>query len=170
MTGQEILKEAERYNGFSIPEQDALAWINEALLRMGDLGLVYGVVEARMEPHISYELPPDAIHVVRVETFEGHPYEHYRLIGSQIVFSHAGDFRIIARKVPPKMDFLSEEPQVHVLYHPAIVMYVRGMAKLKDDEANQDGHRLVQMFEEESARVFSSLQRKRPPSVVKVER
>lgn len=171
MTGQEILEQAARYNGFSIDEGDALAYINEALARLGEMGYVFGVIEVEAERNVSYLLPQNAINIVRVEDKDSRrAYYGYRKVGDEIIFLKDGEYVIYARKMPEPLDFIDEEPDVPPLYHPAIVMYVRGMTKLQDDEMNPDGHRLIQKFEEEAARAYQMLMRERVPVSIKVER
>lgn len=171
MTGEEIRQEAIRYSGFDITEEDALAWINEALRRLGDMGLVYGRLDVDAQAEVSYVLPPDALHIVRVEhRASRRPYDGWRLVGDEIIFHDTGQYTVYARRMPPPLQFIEEEPSVHMAFHQAIVFYVRGMAKLKDDDASPDGHALLQRFEEEATRVFRQLQRSRSPRTIRVIR
>lgn len=171
MTGEKLRTEAIRYNGFNITEDDAIAYLNESLRRLGDMGLVYGQIDVSAQAGVGYALPPDLLHVVRVETQGSRlPYDGFRMVADEILFNRNGDFTIYARRMPSPMEFIDEEPDVPVLFHNALLLFLRGMTKLQDDETSQDGHMLVQQFEEEAAKAFRSLQRKSSPRQVRVIR
>jgi hypothetical protein len=48
-----------------------------------------------------------------------------------------------------------------VSYHDTLCTYLKGWFKLKDDDESPDGLRLMSQFENDAAKVFSILRRKR---------
>src|SRR5690606_15360682 len=120
---------------------------------------------------VSYVLPPDALHIVRVEHRDNRrPYDGRRLVGAEIIFHDTGHYPVYARRMPPPLPSFEDEPSVSTALDQAIVFYVRGMAKLKDDDASPNGHALLQRFEEEATRAFRQLQRSRSPRTIRVIR
>ena len=74
------------------------------------------------------------------------------------------------RRLPYPISGILDVPEVHPAFHQVLVTYVIAWWKLKDDDTNPDGVRHMQMFREDTMRVFNILRRTRGPKSIRVER
>ena len=87
MTGSEIRHAVETYVGKSIDADIMLVAINEAIRKIGDMGLLYGeITVSDAETGKAYYLPNDLLHVFAVFDQQGQAYEGWRVTGDQITF------------------------------------------------------------------------------------
>ena len=170
MTGLEIKEAGERYLGITLPEEEVVFIINEALARFGDLGVVHAETEVDAEAGIWYEMPEDLTSILQVRDVEGEIYYGYETRGSRIRFKSTGHYNILARRLPSPIEAITDTPEVHPILHRALVSYVRGWIKVRDDDESQDGHRLLSQSDEEALRHYNMLMRRRWPQQVKVFR
>lgn len=171
MTGAEIKRLAGLYiPGIEIEDSEAVAVINEALSILGDLGLVYGQITVEAEAGDWLYLPEDATIVSVVLERDNSAYVNWKIRGNRIMFEDSGEFTINARRVPPLLTEILDEPDIHPMYQRCIVNYLRGFFKVKDDDTSQDGHRMLAKFEEDAMRTFNILRRQHSPGTIKVIR
>lgn len=171
MTGLEIKKAAENYVDEFIDDPEVMTAINRALNLIGDTALIYEQAEAEIpEAKQWYPLPPSVTNIREVEDSRGHSYEHFRVRDNLISFDHPGKYTISYRRLPKPIAGIHETPEVHPAFHQVLVTYVIGWWKLKDDDSNPDGIRHMQMFREDTMRVFQTLRRTRGPKKMRVER
>lgn len=167
----EIKELAELYiPGLEIDDGEAVSVINEALSILGDLGLVYGKITVEAEKGKWFYLPEDATVVSVVTKADDAPYMHWKIRGRAIMFEDSGTYVIHARRIPPPIQNILDEPEIHPMYQQCIVTYLRGFFKVRDDDSSEDGHRLLGKFEEEALRAFNALRRQQYPKEVKVIR
>jgi hypothetical protein len=162
MTGTDIVARAQRYVDDTIDSDDALVAINEAIDKLGDLGLIYESANITAGTANGwYPLPVDMTSLVSVSDGNGNNYEDFQQRGLEIHFSASGVYTVFYRKHPEGIAVLTETPPVHVSYHDTLCTYLKGWFKLKDDDESPDGLRLMSQFENDAAKVFSILRRKR---------
>lgn len=171
MTGNEIRHAAEVYVGKAIDSDLALIGINEAIRKIGDMGLLYGEISLEeASAGQTYYLPNDLLHVYSVVDQHGQTYDGWSVLGSKITFKDSGNYTILARKLGKTMRSLDEEPDTHSAYHSAIVDYLRRFAiEAKAEEPNQKAMH-YDRFEADVTKTFMFLRRKRQPRAVKVVR
>ncbi len=161
MTGHEIRKMAESLIGTAITDTQAVSAINEAMTRIGDLGLIYGEIPVpNAVPGQWYHLPEDALHV-RSVVDENNNQVDWSLLGNSIQFHTGGNLTINARKLAKKYKNVQEEPDIHPAFHGLLVNYLRAIA-IKQLDLN--------MFEEETRRISLMLRRARQPRTIRVVR
>lgn len=173
MTGSELKAQAEKYLSSTIDDADALQAINEALLWMGDLGLIYGTITVSATAGTFYTLPDELTKIIRVEDIDNNVYYYnYRLRGNDIAFKDAGNYLILARKMSAGLSLIDDEIDVHPALQRCIIDYVRAFVKLKDDDTNPDGLRLMAKFERDVQIMSNMLKdgRNRGPEQVRVMR
>ncbi len=169
---QKIVDEAENFLPISIDNDDAVMIINESVNQMGVLGLAYG--EVTIDYDKSEEawtvIPNDAITVIHVVDEDGNPYYRWQYEDNLIRFAESGTYKVAARKLPESIEKLTDIIDLNSLYKSALVSYMRGFIKLRDDDHSPDGVRLIGEFRELAASTFNTLIRKRKPSQVRVVR
>lgn len=171
MTGLEIKKEAEAYIEEFIDDPDALVFINRCLNMIGDMALIYEVVTGEIEnPNEWYELPSGLTNVRKVETAPGRPYTEYEVADNWIRFRHPGRYTIHYRRLPRPLKGILDTPEIHPVFHSALVTGLIALWKLKDDDENPDGVRHYHEFKEQAMRAYNTLQRSRTPNRVQVIR
>jgi hypothetical protein len=187
MTGEEIQTAAELYMDDTIDDEDALEAINEALAKMGDMALVDDSKEfadAEADTEYTFEEPPLAgsttvdktwvTNVTSVRDSSGDEYYDYQLYmgdGVSIVFADDDTYTVRYRRMPAALADLTETPEIHTAFHRSLVTYLEAWAKLKEFEGDDnDGAYLRQRFDEEVARTYSMLRRRRTPKQVQVIR
>lgn len=172
MTGIEIKARAEAYIGETIDDVDVLKALNEAIDEIGDLGQVYEQATSVL-PFVAgtwYNLPARLTSLVEVTDETGQPYHGWRTRDNLICFDESGIYTIHYRRLPDHMATLTESPKLHPTYHNCLVTYLKGWAKLQDDDENPDGLRLMAKFEQDVLRQYNALRRRRGPKQVKVIR
>lgn len=169
MTGNEIRNAAEVYLGKNISNDSALIGINEALNKIGEMGLLYGKIRVNAQAGESYSLPKDALHVFSVSDLNGVNYENWSLVGEEIRFADSGEYIISARKLSKKLENLSEEPDIHRVFHQSLVEYLREFASQSFAEFGEKNPDFT-MFETSANKAFSFLRRQRQPRQIKVVR
>lgn len=170
MTVLEIKEAAERYLGITLPEDEVLFIVNEGLARFGDLGVVHAEAEVQAEADVWYEMPEDLTSILQVRGPKGEIYLDYETRGSRIRFRHSGFFTVLARRMPEPVEAITDTPEVHPLLHRALVSYLRGWVKVRDDDESQDGFRLLEQADQEALRHYNTLMRRRWPHKIKVMR
>ena len=161
MTGHEIRKMAETLIGTAITDTQTLSAINEAMIRIGDLGLIYGEITVpNAMPGQWYHLPNDAIHVRGVVDEKNNPVD-WSLLGNSIQFHTGGNLTIKARKLAKKFEDVSEEPDIHPAFHGLLVNYLRAIVTKQLD---------LGLFEQEARRISLMLRRSRQPRTIEVVR
>lgn len=173
MTGLEIKAAVDLYLDDTTDSTDALTAINEAISIIGDMALIFDTHSATSyEANVWYNLPESCTYVDEININDGKNtiYTGYRIKGNQILFSNAGNYIIHYRRQPNVLTSLSNTPEIHVVYHSALVTYLKAWARLKDDEENIDGQRLITQWEKDIQRAFNTLRRKRGNEQVLVVR
>lgn len=172
MTGVEIKLAAEKYIDEFIEDHDAIAAINEAIAEIGDMALIdENIMIVSTEPREWIDLPVDITTVVEVEDEEKNTYRGYRVRGNNLIsFNDAGTYKVYYRRIPRPILGINETPEIHEAYHQALVSFLIGWWKLKDDDENPDGVRNMERFKEKAMRVYNSLNRRRTPQQVPVVR
>lgn len=171
MTGIQIKQSAENYVDEFIDDPEAVTAINRALNMIGDTALIYEQAEAEIPTARKwYPLPPSVTNVREVEDQQGRSYSNFRVRDNLISFDHPGKYTIHYRRLPKPIDGILDTPEVHPAFHQVLVTYLIGWWKLKDDDSNPDGIRHMQMFREDTMRVFQTLRRTRGPKQIRVER
>ena len=165
MTGDYVKQSAELYVGSDLDPADALMIINEATETIGDLALNYNeidiVIAGGGNSWVSF--PSDTTAIIIVYDEFGEIYELWSSRGTKVKIEDAGDYKAIIRQMVPKLTSLANEIQIHPLFNTAIIAYVRGFMKMRDDDSSPDGQAQMQKFTEEvqKAHVMLSAMRKR---------
>lgn len=172
MTGVQIKLAAEAYVDEFIDDPDALKAINEAIAEIGDMALIDEDIIMIVDVSREWkELPEKVTTVVEVEDIIRNTYRGYRVRGNNLIsFNEAGSYKVYYRRIPKPISGLNETPEIHEAYHQALVSFLIGWWKLKDDDENPDGLRNIERFKEKSMRVFNSLRRRRTPQQIQVVR
>ncbi len=171
MTAQEIKAAAENYIDEAIDDDEAVAAINQALAKIGDVALVYDTVSITDSVGRTWLALPDATtYVVEVLDADGNVYYGWRVRDNRIWFADAGAYTVHYRRLPNPISGILDTPEVHPAYHQCLVTYLIGWWKLKDDDESPDGLRNMQQFEAEVTRVFNTLRRRRGPATITVYR
>lgn len=171
MTALDIKTAAEAYIDETMDSSEAIAAINRAMGIIGDMALVTAQTSITAATDNSWvSLPDNLTNVLDVIDSDGNPYLAYRQFGNQIFLTDAGTYTLWYRRLPNPIQVLSDTPEIHVAYHPALVTYVIAWWKLKDDDENPDGVRREQEFYDEVQRIYNSLERRRVPRSARVVR
>lgn len=172
MTGVQIKLAAEAYVDEFIDDPDALKAINEAIAEIGDMALIDEDIIMIVDVSREWkELPEKVTTVVEVEDIIRNTYRGYRVRGNNLIsFNEGGTYKVYYRRIPKPISGLNETPEIHEAYHQALVSFLIGWWKLKDDDENPDGLRNIERFKEKSMRVFNSLRRRRTPQQIQVVR
>lgn len=172
MTGVEIKLAAEAYADEYIDDPDALKAINEAIAEIGDMALIDEDIIMIVDVSREWkELPEKVTTVVEVEDIIRNTYRGYRVRGNNLIsFNEAGTYKVYYRRIPKPISGLNATPEIHEAYHQALVSFVIGWWKLKDDDGNPDGIRNIERFKEKTMRVFNTLRRRRTPQQIQVVR
>jgi hypothetical protein len=172
MTGVQIKLAAEAYVDEFIDDPDALKAINEAIAEIGDMALIDEDIIMIVDVSREWkELPEKVTTVVEVEDIIRNTYRGYRVRGNNLIsFNEAGTYKVYYRRIPKPISGLNETPEIHEAYHQALVSFLIGWWKMKDNDDNPDGPRNIERFKEKSMRVFNSLRRRRTPQQIQVVR
>lgn len=171
MTGLEIQAAARQYADFDITDTETLAAINEGILWIAPYAELYNstvidVPDATQQ----YTLPDDAIAVVEVKNNDGYNITNCITRGGMITFPDTGTYTVLYKAIPVTMSSLTEEPSIHSIYHSCLATYVAAWWKMKYDETNQDGARLIVKFERDVIMMHNALRGKHFSTEVKVFR
>lgn len=171
MTGAEIRRSAEVYVGKSIETDMALLGINEAMRKIGDMGLLYGeiTVNNALADEI-YLLPKDLVHLFVIVDSEGNAYSNYVIMGDRIIFKDSGSYVIHARKLADKLENLEDEPNIHEAYHGSLVEYLRRFVIEATSGEPKEKVGYYEVFERDVVNVFQMLRRRRVPKKIEVIR
>lgn len=149
MTGTEIKNAAEKYieeEIGAIDDTDALVAINEALRKMGDVIPGSGTVVATADTWTA--APTGAVSIVEVNDSDGEIYTNYRFRHAQMIFGDSDTYTVFFRKLATEITALAGTiTGLHDAFKQALVTYVKAWCKLKDDEENPDGLKLLKDFE-----------------------
>ncbi len=160
MTGNEIRAAAQAYVDELIEDEDAIRAINAGLAELGDLALIYSVTDIDAGAgKVWRDLPAGCTNVVEVYDAANKKTYGWRQRGNQIYLVASGVHHVHYRKLPDALTDLSLAPAVHLAFHEPLVLYVAGWWKLKDDDTNTDGLRLMEKF---NAAVIQAFQFLRP--------
>ncbi len=171
MTGAEIRRATEIYVGKSIEADMALIGINEAMQKIGDMGLLYGEVTiSDAKAGKSYLLPKNFIHVFYITDKEGAPYSGYTLMGNKIIFKDEGSYVVYARRLAERLESLDEEPEIHQAYHSSLVEYLRRFVLEATSKEPQNKIGYYESFERNVLGVYQMLSRRRVPKQIEVIR
>ena len=171
ITTKRVKEQVEAYLGWELSDSD-LQGLALALNRLGDIGCVYeqaeGVVE---EADAWYHLPDSLTYLQQVKNGKSdEPYTGYQVIDGMISFDVPGTYRILYRRMPKPPTTVHQRLEVHPAYMQALVWAMAGWAKVRHDDANPDGHRLLQQADQEAVRVFATLRRTNQPRRMRVVR
>lgn len=171
MTGLEIQAAARQYADFDITDTETLAAINEGILWIAPYAELYNstVIDAP-DANQQYVLPDDAMAVVEVKNNYGYNITNCITRGGMITFPEPGIYTVTYKAIPPIMSVLTEEPSIHRIYHACLATYVAAWWKMKYDETNQDGARLIVKFERDVIMMHNTLRGKHFSTEVKVFR
>ncbi len=159
MTVAQITQVAELYCGRNIENDIALQAINQALMTIGDLGLVMDTEEYLNSVANRWEdLPDSTTGIVTVEELvniadpgdpaelEVRPFMKWKVRTGEILFQEDGDFQVVYRRMPAKVVSISEVPDAHPIFHRPVALYLQSFVKTMRDDNNPDGHKLMEMF------------------------
>ena len=144
-----------------IEDHDAIAAINEAIAEIGDMALIdENIIIVSTEPREWIDLPVDITTVVEVEDEEKKYLPGgYRVRGNNLIsFNDAGTYKVYYRRIPRPILGINETPEIHEAYHQALVSFLIGWWKLKDDDGNPDGVKNMERFKEKGLCVFITLE------------
>ena len=164
MTGDHVKQSAELYVGSDLDPADALLMINEALETIGDLALYYNDLDVVRPAGVSWvSLPANTTAIIVIYDEFGEVYEEWTSRGTKVNIVAPGDYKVVIRQMVPKLTLLANEIQIHPVFNPAIIAYVRGFMKMRDDDSSPDGQAQMQRFTEEvqKAHMILSALRKR---------
>lgn len=162
MNIRQIIDRAASYCDDSITNTLGILAVNEALDKLGDMGLVYdSTIVTAASDDAWVDLPATLTSLVSITDSEGKAVNSYVQRGMQLRLPIAGDYIIGYRKHPDHIANEKDTPPVHQSYHDVLCTYLKGWWKLRDDEDSADGLRMMQKFEADAGRVFSILRRQR---------
>jgi hypothetical protein len=149
------------YMDEAVKDQDLIAALNEALVKLGDRALVY--VETAVEATAGswHSLPADLISIRKIFTSSGAMCRNWRVVGGKITFPYSDTFTITHTVTPSRVTSLTDEIEIHDAFRPAIAHYVEGWLKLQDDDESIDGKRLLAQAEVEFEQISQMLKRGR---------
>ena len=171
MTGAEIKAAAEGYIGEPISIQDAKDAINEALRILADVAELYAdATLTATQDNQWVSLPADCTSVVALRDPAGRLVQDAFRQGTFLRLPKAGTYTLRYKRLPSPLTDLAQEPDVPRVFHQAIVDYVIGWWKLKEDEENPDGKDKMRAFLERAREAVFALRRQRWPRAIRVER
>jgi len=159
MTGLEAKRHLDVYVGVDSEEDLVLLIVNEALNLIGDLA--FHTEEHSLFSRVESEwldLPENTTNIQSV-SMDGQQIQNYEIRGLKIRFENSGTYDVVIRTLPPKLEDLEDEIEVHPVFNSAIIAYLRGFYKMMDDDTSQDGARLLAEFKEECIKSFNTLER-----------
>ena len=173
MTPNEIKAKVERYlNRDTIDIEHINDALEESINWLGRAGYIIDTLIFDAEEKEFYELPDDLISVIKVEdTDEEEYYEGYLIDGKLIRFEDAGKYRVFGERQPQVPDGPDKELALYPLLQYCVLDYVKGFCKVSIDDRSEDGHRLMQKFQQDSLKAYQAIKRGRnSPSNWKVIR
>lgn len=159
MTGSEIRALAESYVDDTIPDEDALLWINEYLTEPELIEAFRKTEEQSLTVADSdtwYDRTSGHLSVVYIADSSGYEYK------TPIEFNHdrtklrgmtADTYIITSLILPTAMTALTETPDVHELFHRPLAAYMASKFKLAEYPEDKDGLRLMREAIEENKRI-----------------
>lgn len=165
MIGSEILAYCELRLGIRVEPDHVISAINEALNELGDMGLVYDTCEVLVEDVMVYfALPEDYTHVKKVLVKPSENlYLNWSYIDGRIRFRDAGEYKIIARRMPSLIQQIADSLPVHQLYHNAIKFYALAWLKENNDAEDISVQRLYDRFAQSASNAANTLQKTKSP-------
>lgn len=159
MTGTQILSLASSYVDDTIPNSDAILWINAWLSRLGMDARVYNSTTIdSVDINTWYDLPSDFLAVSEIEDSSGNEYVYsYQIRNNKIKFSYSDTVTIWYYKISDQLTVLSNTPDAHPLLHSAAALYLSSRFKSMDDDENPDAYRLMQEHEVEKNNALAQI-------------
>lgn len=156
----QMRQKAEMYCGVAIADDILLDVVNEALETIGDLAFIDEEIEITAPDDSWVELPETTTKIINVMKGDK-TYQQWQTRGYSIKFVEPGTYTVTVQRMPNKVEIITDIPECHILFHKAIVTYLRGFVKLTKDDNNQDGHKLIEQFNSEIGRVAGMIQSNR---------
>ena len=159
MTPNEIKAKVERYlNRDTVDIEHINDALEESINWLGHAGYIIDTLIFNAEEKEFYELPDDLISIIKVEdTDEEEYYEGYLIDGKLIRFEDAGKYRVFGERQPQVPAGPDEELTLYPLLQYCVLDYVKGFCKVSIDDTSQDGHRLMQKFQQDAAKAYRSI-------------
>lgn len=168
MTGEQIKSAVERYVNEVIDKIDAIEGINQALGWLQDKAGLIDEVQIQAVAGTWYNLPDDCIGVLSVQGTNG--TAKYDKQDNSLLFYSDDTYTVRYRKIPFEIVSLTTEIPIHKAFHRVLVTGFAAWWKLREEENNADGLRLLAKFERDAAYTASLLRRKYGPAEVQVIR
>lgn len=161
MTPEEIKTKVERYTKKSDIDIDYIMdAIEESINWLSNMGYIIDSIKDNYDAKEFYELPNDIVGLIKVEDVEeDEMVEDYVVDGNLIRFGEEGEYRIFAERQPKIPSSSDEELELHPSLQYAILDYTKGFIKVSTDDRSEDGHRLMQKFQEDSVKFYQSIVR-----------
>ena len=163
MTPKNIQNKVQRYlNRDNVEDNQIIDAIEEAINWLGRMGYLIDTVIMEYEGKKFYHLPQDLISVLKVEDVEEETYfSDYKIDGNLIRFAEDGKYRIFAERQPKVPGGMEDELKMHASLQYAVLDYVKGFCKVSIDDRSEDGHRLMQKFQQDSLKAYQAIKRGR---------
>ena len=153
MKASELKSEAETLSEHTIKEGLALACINKAINKIGDLSKIYDEIEVEAEPEVWYNLPNNFIFIEEVINLDlDEPTTNYKYVNDRIKFFENYRFKIIGTRLPDRVSNLASEVEINDLFRNAIVDYLIAYVKKQNGEL-EEGYAIEKRLEKEISRV-----------------
>ena len=161
MTPNEIQEKVQRYlNRDTVADEQIMDAIEEAINWLSRMGFLIDTIEKEYEGKDFYELPEDLIAIFKVEDVEEETYlRDYKIDGNLIRFAEDGKYRLFAERQPKVPESMNDELEMHDSLQYAVLDYVKGFCKVSIDDTSQDGHRLMQKFQQDALKAYQFLKR-----------
>lgn len=159
MTGLEAKKLLDTYLSVDAEPELVLTIINEALNLIGDLALhveEYSIDFGELTGWV--DLPSNTTSIQSV-SMNDQQIQNYEIRGMKISFENPGTYDVVIRTLLPELVKLEDEIEIHPIFNSAIIAYLRGFYKMMEDDASQDGMRLLAEFKEECLKSHNTLDR-----------
>ncbi len=165
MIGSEILAYCELRLGVKVEPDHVISAINEALNELGDLGLVYDNCEVIVDDVMThYALPDDYTHVKKVLLKANeYIYLNWEYIDGKIRFRDAGEYKVIARRMPSHIQQITDTLPIHQLYENGIKFYALAWLKENNDAEDPSVQRLYTHFNHSATNAANTLQKTKSP-------
>ena len=163
MTPNEIKEKVERYlNRDNVDLNSITDGIEEAMNWLGNMGYLINTINMVVEAEEFYELPEDLISILKIEDPEKKEIvTDYIVDGNLIRFKEQGEYRVFAERQPLTPLDESTELELHIMLQYCVLDYVKGFCKVSIDDTSQDGHRLMQKFQQDSLKAYQAIKRGR---------
>jgi len=150
MEGTYFKERVEDYLNTTLEEQEVVDAINDCLFAIGDRALNYSEITILVDDsNVGKWIKPEESVTAIIRAFDdnGRETNKWSTRATEFKFDEEGTYKVEVRLMPEPISSISDEVDIHPLFNHAILCYLKGYFKLRDDDSSIDGQRLMQEWQ-----------------------